>query len=54
MKKVAIIGYGGQGAWHAQRIISSDVVDLAGIYDINEKRCDAARGAGIRVYESRE
>ena len=54
MKKVAIIGYGGQGAWHAQRIISSDVVDLAGIYDISEKRCEAARSAGIRVYESRK
>ena len=54
MKTVAIIGYGGQGAWHAQRILASDVVSLAGIYDISEKRCNAARDAGIRVYESRE
>ena len=54
MKKIAIIGYGGQGAWHAEHAMHSDVVSLAGVYDISGARCDAARERGIRVYSSRE
>lgn len=54
MKKIGIVGYGGQGAWHAQRAEGSDVVAVGGIYDISEKRAAAARAAGIRVYSSRE
>lgn len=53
-KKVAIIGYGGQGAWHASWAQRSDVVELAGIFDIAEKRVTAARELGIRAYASRE
>ena len=53
-KKLAIIGYGGQGAWHATWAQKSDVVSLAGIYDISEKRVRAAIDNGIRVYSSRE
>ena len=37
-KNLAIVGYGGQGAWHANWALKSDVVALAGIYDIAEKR----------------
>lgn len=54
MKKVAVIGYGGQGAWHCTQILKSDVVQLAGIYDIKENRREAAAAAGIKVYESNE
>ena len=52
--KLAIVGYGGQGAWHADWAEKSDVVSLAGIYDIREIRCDAARAKGIKVYPSLE
>jgi predicted dehydrogenase len=54
MKKVAVIGYGGQGAWHCAQIMKSDVVCLAGTYDIKESRREAARNSGIFVYESDE
>ena len=52
--KVAIVGYGGQGGWHGEYILASDVVELAGIYDINEDRCAFARSKGIHVYDSFE
>ena len=51
-KNIAIVGYGGQGAWHANWAMKSDVVALAGIYDIAEKRMQAARDNGIRTYSS--
>lgn len=54
MKRVAVIGYGGQGAWHCMQCIKSDVVELVGTYDIKEKRRQAAKDAGIFVYESNE
>ncbi len=53
-KNIAIIGYGGQGAWHAAKAIASDVISLSGIYDISEKRTDAAKTNGIHTYYSRE
>ena len=53
-KKLAIVGYGGQGAWHAQKALASDVIELAGIYDISEKRVKAAIDNGIHVYDSLE
>lgn len=54
MKRVAVIGYGGQGAWHCAQIAKSDAVELAGTYDIKENRREAARADGIYVYESNE
>lgn len=53
-KKVAVIGYGGMGGWHVDHIQNSDVVELAGIYDIKEERQELARSRGIRAYSSRE
>ena len=53
-KKIAVIGYGGQGAWHCDRIIGSDVCELTGTYDIKQTRNDAAREKGIKVYTSPE
>ena len=49
-KRLAIVGYGGQGAWHADHALKSDVVELAGICDIAEKRIIAAKDKGIKVY----
>lgn len=53
-KNVAIIGYGGQGGWHASHALKSDVISLAGIFDIKESRQEAARQAGIKAYDSFE
>ncbi len=53
MKKIfAVIGYGGQGAWHTRQILGSDVASLAGIYDIDPVKNQQARSAGIHVYDS--
>lgn len=54
MKRVAVIGYGGQGAWHCGQIMKSDVAELAGIYDIKEERRAAAEANGVFVYDSNE
>ena len=51
-KKLGIVGYGGQGAWHAAWAQKSDVVELRGIYDISEKRVKAAIDNDIHVYPS--
>ncbi|MBE6727320.1 MAG: Gfo/Idh/MocA family oxidoreductase [Ruminococcaceae bacterium] len=53
-KRVAVIGYGGQGAWHCAQIMKSDVVTLAGTYDIKENRRAAAKENGIFVYDSNQ
>lgn len=50
--KLCVIGYGGMGGWHTRHALSSDVIELAGIYDIKSERCDAAEAAGIRAYKS--
>ena len=49
-KNLAIIGYGGQGGWHAQMAQSSDVVELKGVYDILPERNALAESRGIRAY----
>ncbi len=54
MKHIAVIGYGGQGAWHCSQLLSSDVATLAGTYDIKQARCEAASAAGIKVYQNNE
>ncbi|MBR3638989.1 MAG: Gfo/Idh/MocA family oxidoreductase, partial [Clostridia bacterium] len=53
-KKAAVIGYGGMGGWHVDHILKSDVVTLAGIYDIKEEKRALAESRGIRAYSSRE
>ncbi len=53
-KKLAIVGYGGMGGWHADWAEKSDVVTLAGIYDIAEARVKLAKEKGIHVYATRE
>ena len=37
-KGVAIVGYGGIGTWHIRHILNSDVVELKGVWDIDEKK----------------
>ena len=52
-KNVVVIGYGGMGGnFHAARALKSDVLNLLGVYDIDEKRCAEAQEKGIFVYDS--
>ena len=53
-KKIAVIGYGGQGAWHCTQLLKSDVAELIGTYDIAPARQQAAKDNGIPVYDSTE
>ncbi len=56
MKKmrVAVIGYGGMGGWHAEHLLKSDVAELAGVYDIKKERNELAESRGIFAYASLE
>ncbi|MBR6725721.1 MAG: Gfo/Idh/MocA family oxidoreductase, partial [Clostridia bacterium] len=54
MKKSVIVGYGGMGRWHANKIRENNVVELKGIFDISEKATKRAQDAGIYTYDSFE
>ncbi len=47
MHRLGIVGYGGMGGWHADHALKSDVVELAGIYDIKPERCALAEKTGF-------
>ncbi len=51
---LGIVGFGGMGGWHQRHAMESDVVTLAGIYDIKEERRKAAQDMGIHAYGSLE
>ena len=53
-KKIAVVGYGGMGSWHVNHALKSDVLELAGIYDIDEEKIKKAKANGIHVYTSLE
>jgi len=53
-KRVAVVGYGGMGSWHAKKLLISDVAEVAGIWDIDEAKREAAKEKGIFVYSSFE
>ncbi len=52
----AVIGYGGMGSWHANKVKSEmgEYAELIGIYDINPERGKVAEKNGIKAYSSRE
>lgn len=50
--KVAVVGYGGMGGWHTEKLLKSDVAELAGIYDIRRERNELAESCGIHAYGS--
>ena len=54
MKKSVIVGYGGMGRWHTNKIRENNVVELKGIFDISEKATQRAQDAGIFTYDSFE
>ena len=53
-KKFAVIGYGGMGSWHVNHALKSDVLELAGIWDIDIKKRDLAKSRDIYAYGSLE
>ncbi len=54
-KQLVVIGYGGIGRkWHARHALTSDVVELHGVYDIDPAKQELARENGVFVYDSLE
>ena len=54
-KNAAVIGYGGMGAgFHCKNLLTSDVCNLAGIYDIDPAKRELAASRGVKVYNTRE
>ena len=55
MYRLAIIGYGGMGAWHHSNIRSHvKEIEVTGAYDIRPETEQTVRAAHIRFYESLE
>lgn len=52
--RLAIVGLGGMGNWHRERIETIDGLSVCGSYDIREERQQFAREHGITPYESLE
>ena len=52
--KIAVVGYGGMGGWHTDRIREMDKFELKGIYDIDPARIELAKSKGINTYASFE
>ena len=50
----ALIGYGGMGAWHADKLLTLQEVRVCGIYDIDPERGELAEERGLPVYPSLE
>ena len=52
-KNLVVVGYGGMGGgFHVKHAQSSDVVNLLGVYDIDEAKNELARSRGIFAYAS--
>jgi len=53
--KTAIVGYGGMGAWHGEKLKTlDDIIEVTGTYDIKETRQEASKKAGFTPYPSFE
>lgn len=56
--KVAIIGYGGMGHWHGERMKQysemnlAEPLELKGVYDIDKSRLELAKSEGYKAYLS--
>lgn len=49
-KQLVLIGYGGMGSRHLDRLKHVKEIDVAGVYDIDAAKRDAAQAAGYKVY----
>ena len=48
-KNIVVVGYGGMGGgFHVKNALTSDVVELLGIYDIDPAKAEKARANGDR------
>ena len=54
MVNLVIIGYGGMGAYHAERLKNNPLYAVKGAYDIDSLRMEAAVKAGLKAYPSFE
>ena len=54
MHSIGVVGYGGIGKWHTEKIATLDEAKLAGIYDINPKKIELAKNNGLNTYDSFE
>ena len=52
--KMAVIGYGGMGGWHCDRIREMEKFELAGVWDIDPARLALAESKGIHAFGSLE
>lgn len=53
--KLAIVGYGGMGAWHHSMIRERlPEIEVVGAYDIREERQNEIKSQGIKAYTSLE
>lgn len=50
--KWALVGYGGMGEWHVEKLRTMPEFEIVGIYDIKPERAQAARANGLTAYES--
>ena len=50
--RVAVVGYGGMGGWHTERILEMEKFELAGVWDIDPAQLNNARECGIFTYGS--
>lgn len=50
----ALIGYGGMGGWHVDKLRTLPEINICGVYDILPERNRAAEAAGLHAYESLE
>ena len=48
----ALIGYGGMGHWHAEKLGTLPEIDARGVFDINPSQQADAPKHGLRAYES--
>lgn len=51
---LAVIGYGGMGGWHADKIQKIKGAELIGVYDILDERCELSKKRGVHAFCSRE
>ncbi len=52
--KIAIVGFGGQGGWHAKQIMKNNVAEVVGVFDIKPSRLEYAKENGIPTYATFE
>ena len=50
----ALIGYGGMGHWHVDKLQTLPEIDVRGIYDIDPRQAEDAVSRGMHAYESLE